>query len=497
MLNNRLYKIGLFVGGPVVMLVMLLAIAVFSGFASDVNNAVLLRTMLSGGHHESRIDLGGVTSLEEMIVRSDLIAVARLKSVDRGVEHQKRIDQVVYAKTLEFTFQVEEYLKGDGENQVVGIVFEGGLVFKTAAGANFGIDPERIDHWDGRRAVLFLRDDANDPDISWKAGRYWLGFTTDGTEEGYSISSITYRPWYPAASDADDEKRFLLKSDLNPDSSPPTITLQELRAKVASIGQEVAGQTEAYRDCIELKYERDRKAKYWKEKRGRSDHYSRVDEVTLESGMPPGTKVFTDRLAPNNAEWSRTRNPLPEGLEDRFLLAGDSEHFSGEWPGEIYTNRPIPQGEYQIYYAPFGAHRGMCTDTISEEEQTRNWVVLTVEAPDGTLHEALFDPISSDDKGSIVGGVVSPLALTDANGANGALLALTWEAEAGGVGTVKLLHTPNASLTGHTLEFIDLDGSVQLSLAVSDAQADDTSLVWKVAEQPWQSGDQLMLRVKR
>ena len=49
--------------------------------------------------------------------------------------------------------------------------FEGGLVFKTAADANFGIDPERVDHWDGRRAVLFLRDDAKDPDVSWKAGR--------------------------------------------------------------------------------------------------------------------------------------------------------------------------------------------------------------------------------------------------------------------------------------------------------------------------------------
>ena len=492
MLNKRLYKLALFVGVPVV----LLATSVFSGFASDVNNAVLWKTRLSGGHHESIIDSGGIPSLEEMVLYSDLIAVARLKSVGRGVEHEKRVDRIVYTKTLEFTFQVEEYLKGDGDDQVVGIVFDQTILFKTAAGANLGIDPdpERSDHWDDRRAVLFLRDDSKDPDVSWKAGRYFLGWTYYGTDQSYAITSRSYRPWLPAASDDDKEVRFLLQPDLNPDSSPRIITLTDLKAKIGSVGQEAAGQTEAYVECIQRKYEKERKAKYWKEKRGRSEHYHRVAEVTVESGMPQGTKVYTDRLA-STAEWSRTRIPLPEGLEDRYLLAGDSEHFAGDWPGEIFANRPIPQGEYKIYHSLLEFQRSMCTDTISEEEQTRNWVVLTVEAPDGTLHEGFFDPVSTG-KG-LIGGPISPLALTDANGANGALLALTWEAEAGGVGAVKLLHTPNASLTGHTLEFIDLDGSVQLSLAVSDAQADDTSLVWKVAEQPWQSGDQLMLRVKR
>ena len=60
---------------------------------------------------------------------------------------------------------------------------------------------------------------------------------------------------------------------------------------------------------------------------------------------------------------------------------------------------------------------------------------------------------------------------------------------------MKLTLSPQSSIAGHTLDFIGLDGSVSLSLAVSDAQQDDTSLVWKLAEQPWQSGDKLMLRI--
>ena len=48
------------------------------------------------------------------------------------------------------------------------------------------------------------------------------------------------------------------------------------------------------------------------------------------------------------------------------------------------------------------------------------------------------------------------------------------------------------------MDFIALDGSVSLSLDVSDARVDgaNQTLSWPVALQPWQSGDQLMLRVR-
>ena len=47
------------------------------------------------------------------------------------------------------------------------------------------------------------------------------------------------------------------------------------------------------------------------------------------------------------------------------------------------------------------------------------------------------------------------------------------------------------------MDFIALDGSVSLSLAVADAQVDTATgtLTLKVESQPWKPGDQLMLRI--
>ena len=57
--------------------------------------------------------------------------------------------------------------------------------------------------------------------------------------------------------------------------------------------------------------------------------------------------------------------------------------------------------------------------------------------------------------------------------------------------------SPPSSIAGHTVEFIALDGQVALSLAVAEAQVDETNgtVTWKVESQPWQSGDKLMLRI--
>ena len=62
---------------------------------------------------------------------------------------------------------------------------------------------------------------------------------------------------------------------------------------------------------------------------------------------------------------------------------------------------------------------------------------------------------------------------------------------------MKLELSPHSTLAGHTLDFIALDGSVQLSLKVAEAEADETTgtLTWKVESQPWKAGDKLMLRI--
>ena len=521
MFNKQLYKRILTIGVSVV----LLALSVFGGVACDAGvtetetapisatatDAVTVATtetvtdtasqaIQSGAFTSaSSITYNGVWSLEEEILWADVIAVVDLISVDRRVDVRKFANEILYYKTLEFTFQVEQYLKGSGEDQVVGIVFGVDYPFDTRLdAANLGkdVDPERKIYWDDREAVVFLRGDDKDSRISREAGRYELSVELSDLGEQYSIANQYYRPWLPAVSSETGEQRFLLESDLNPNvPSPQTIALDELKARISAIDKEIDGRSDEYKKCVRLKYEWERTARFNKESALLYGEvlYQRTD-ADVGSGMPQGAKVYTSRL-------TSFFTTAPPGEEAEYVLAGsDQEYFVGAHPGEIFTARPLPAGEYRIYHALIPYRMHICGATVPEDAMRKRELFVDVSAPEGTLHEAFFDPVE-DGKAVVAAGgangVLEPATFSDANGASVTIRRIAWEAEAGGVGTVKLLRSPNADLTGHTLQFIGLDGSVLFSLAVADAQVDaaNGTLTWKLAEQPWQSGDKLMLRV--
>ena len=52
-----------------------------------------------------------------------------------------------------------------------------------------------------------------------------------------------------------------------------------------------------------------------------------------------------------------------------------------------------------------------------------------------------------------------------------------------------------ASLDGYAIDFIDLDSSVALTLSLDDATRSGAALTWSVADQPWEAGDLIMLRI--
>ena len=68
----------------------------------------------------------------------------------------------------------------------------------------------------------------------------------------------------------------------------------------------------------------------------------------------------------------------------------------------------------------------------------------------------------------------------------------------GQAGTVNVKVTPDDALDGHILDFIELDGTVSLSLDVLDATVDSANdrLRWSVSSQPWEDGDKLMVRIR-
>ena len=161
------------------------------------------------------------------------------------------------------------------------------------------------------------------------------------------------------------------------------------------------------------------------------------------------------------------------------------------------TVRPLPAGTYR-FRDYFQHHTEVPCNDISEYHSIEN---VTVTAPEGTLHELFFDPVTlrqAQGRPSTVGadgtnGVLKPTSFTDANGGSATIERISHES-----GTVKVEVTPDDALAGQVLDFIELDGTVSLSLDVAEATVDGANgaLSWGVASQPWEDGDLLMVRIR-
>ena len=381
-----------------------------------------------------------------------------------------------------------------------------------------GMAAARDTRWDEREAIVFL-EDYYDQD-----GRttYRLGLNTMFDEDAYTVASRRDKRWLPEAptttlsmsrSTDTAEKRFLLDAPSNAGTqesssrsvapraqtaTAPTITLSAFKAKVAELEAEVAAGdgSEEYRDCVYSKYSWATRLRWRAENVGRK--VFRYDH-DLGSGLPSGSLIYEDSVV-----------GLPPDRVGRYWLeAEDADLFTVETVGtpvpytsaaqkdrirsyvRISTIRPLPASEYRFYGNAIWGGALICNTEITEYERNLYGSNVHVTAPHGTLHEAFFDPVAI---GNAVGadgtsGVLKPAAFT-VGGASATITGLEWEA---GVVTMEL--NPSASMAGHAIDFIALDGSVSLTLSFDDATQSGGTLTWSVAAQPWNAGDLLMLRV--
>ena len=526
----RGFRIGLVILGAVGLVgAGALAWVFSSGFAGDFERAVLsdinpFDDDLAGLGASSGGEPGGTASLEEIIVGSDVIARVGFLSVSRAsidivAKAGDWIDSDVsyYIPAMEHRFEVLEYLKGSGPSEIVALVYEGqGQEFDTAQGARLlgtNLVAERDTTWDSREAIVFLKDSAVTIPSLAAADRYSLG-----PADVYGIDSPYQKRWLPAAdatssSDAEGrsanpgEQRFLLDAPTGYSSSAatrsvpttitnaPTIALAELKQKIADLQAEVdAGDgSEEYRKCVYWKYAKTSFIEYKKQENG--GVYPRVHtDAEIVSGAPEGTKVAQDRharvriaqLGPTEPEDS------PEGI---FVLFGeDVERFDYRYPGVVYVARPLPQGEYKVFWGGVPIKYIPC-DGWPTEAKERDELVVAVTAPASTLHEAFFDPVALSGGG--VGatgssGVIDPDEFTVGSD-DVEIDGLEWDS-----GSVVLELDDYVSLSGQTLDFIELDGSIDTSLNVSDATVNRSAATWtwSVTGAPWEDGDLLMLRIR-
>ena len=460
----------------------------------------------------------GLVSIEEQILWDDVVARVRLISVDGAVVVEPG---GTYRGALEFRFRVLEYIKGSGGAEIVAVTIDEDR-YDTASAARAavpGMVATRDTRWDDQEAIVFLGD------YHAQNGRttYLLGGHTVYGEDGYTVASRHLKTWLPEAATTTGtgarstdaaQKRFLLDAPSNvgaqgsssrsvaPPSqtgSAPTITLGAFKARVAELEAEVAAGdgSEEYRNCVFLKYSRQRSLE-WTAANGRLPH--RATAYDLGSGLPAGSFVHE---AYNAGIPGRPGTYWLEGRDkDLFTVETTTDPLPTTHARRndrtltglrISTVRPLPAGDYT--FVSEGRWGGwICRTQFTELERRLNRHTRTVQvtSPHGTVHEAFFDPVAI---GAAVGadasnGVLEPAAFT-VGGASATMTSLEWESS-----TVTMELNPSASLAGHAVDFIALDGSVSLTLSFDDATQSGGALTWSVASQPWQAGDLLMLRIR-
>ena len=458
-------------------------------------------------------------SMEERIAGADVVTRATLVSVAAGTT--RWFDPLrtpstgdYYIGTLEHTFTVHEYLKGTGDDQIVALAYtvvipdEGHDIQAKAASDAEAILAVRDTEWDDREAILFLKSDHDYAVDLPRAGYYVLGVAPatggvhllhdNGQKDHYTISSTAEKAWLPetlsssAARSSSGTKSFLLHpagessqgQGRSPDGGTGTITLPQLKAQVGIIEQEAVdgGASEAYRDCLYLKYRQERTVSDYKQYEGDGEYFYRRSDETMKSGLPAGS------LARSTARADYVRDTYDPSYAQYEVFGRDAHLFFGEFPGYANIVRPLPAGEYQFYFNIINARYIPC-DGQHEDDKTTSEVFITVTAPENAVHESFFDPVSSGDAIGVFTGDGATFAIGDTDTS---ITGLKHEA-----GSVTLALSPYNALGGYELSFIGLDGTTSLVLETPAATGDAATgtLTWAAPDQPWEDGDKLMLRI--
>ena len=484
----------------------------------------------------------GPATMERRIADADIIAIVSLASTATAVETYTDEGQTGYVGALKFTFNIEELIKspaGSSPTQMVAMV--GSLqAYAERSDAQAEAEKmarERDTQWDDRQAIVFLATHSLRFPGSLSDDLYFMSYIDLllGLGDRYSIASIRNQLWLPEARDSDNgggntarkpqERRFVTGiAQEVPDftykattvlTESTSIALSEFRAIVARIDAELAGHSVGYQVCVRANYYRLQREAILAAS-GRSYMPSETFMAEIDSGEKAGTEIIYNTrkiiLGPNG--WESRTELL--GADAALFRIGETIKSSTSTYGALNsinalksepelvwhvqpmeTVRPLPSRFYSFTWKYHRAEYVLCQPDLFYNHT----VNVNVTAPIGTVHEALFDPVTlrqaqgrlPDVGADSSNGKLEPAAFTDANGASATIQRIEWASD-----TVKVKVSPHTGLAGHKLDFIELDGSVSLSLAVDEATVDaaNKTLIWAVASQPWEDGDKLMVRIR-
>ena len=461
----------------------------------------------------------GLAGMEELILEASAVARVQYVSAEQTIEINRSIypngnilDSHVGAVVV--TFNVLEYLDGSGSNQIKVVLRDGDWnVFDKAVitAANEDLLAFRDKRWDDRQAIVFLGSGPYVLSTVSDSDRYYLlGDLRANDELGYTVDSKWAKAWLPAAAApgaqgaSGDAQQFItnLTGGASSDGASgqsavtETMTLAEIKAVITRLDNEITagGGTDAYRECLTEKY-------YWASRiivykafiTERDGAWNREFTASIDSGAAAGTQVYTGGDYYWGAEDIFSGAKPSWWADGMIVISGrDADLFEHTWPLLATTVRPLPAGTYRFHWAEQSRPDVIC-NAMPDEHKTRDEIVVTVTAPEGTVHETMFDPatLASGVGADGTNGVLEPSSFS-VDGTSTSITSLKWDN-----GSVVLTLSPHVSLSSHKLDFIDLDGSVSLSLETSSATADSSAgtLTWTISDQPWHDGDTLMLRI--
>ena len=454
--------------------------------------------------------LKGPSSLDEVILHSEIIAHVRLQSAKPTHETVTDSDGTTkHFAVFQFKFSVIEYVKGTSGDEIivtvrVNVHDDSGDIASAQEDADYFF-VGRDARWDDREALIFLEsDDITFQTVSDSSGSSpnALRFTDPGelppNIDEYAISSSMNKVWLPSASsrsvigesDNLQPARFLTDtpgwssvSKLNTE----TVTIDDIKNRMASIqakldkGKDIPG----YEECIRLSY--------------RFDAYNRgglwarawVTEKRIESGLPSGHRLWSENY-PGTEYYTRWTLAGPDADLFALNIVNDSDNDpSTGYTWEKTTTRPLPSGTYNVFNngQPW---RWVPCNYDPEWGKNKQGSRIIVTASEGTLHEAFFDPVALTNPSDGIGVRYNPKTSFTLPDKTSVTLDYLYYAP----GIVKMRTTPHSALSGYEMDIIELNGKVSSTFAFGGSGSTSAPHEWATCAQPWDVGDKLMLRIR-
>ena len=476
-------------------------------------------------------------SLESTILSADVIVRARLKSIDESSSEFLPGDSNLpgHEPTLDFTFETIEYLKGDGGDELVARLHHwtpGTLNRYDTEDQAIAVAREWLDsgegigkRWHTVEGLVMLKsypwDQLEVSKITADVSLYTFAspFDYPVTSLDFSVESDINKAWFPASTFGSNENALVYFTDVPhngqpyvlsehdlvsahgnlrvsdyADESEYTMSLQEIESLIRDVHVELreGESNHLFKGCLMHKYQ----IEAWIRFDGGLEF--RSIDMHFDSGMPAGTELHRGGFSGDGVNHSYPRLWASGSHSHLFKYAvHDTNDSSFDGHDTVLTQiRPMPRGKYPIFVNRQSATWQHCDYYPDAAHENLEWV-MTFFAPEGTLHEAFFDPTATDGAIGFTSDGFGVLEPSDIDDLGVSIESLVWED-----GKVELDVSDAAGLGRHVIDFIDLQGDAALTLSLDYSQTSIAcsgnypEFVWDIPEQPWASGGSWMIRIR-